>query len=146
MFSVRQPRQRQLRASNNLSWLLGCPPFEWYISPLSTGSCGRGLLRHLPRQMFAHFLCLLPTLSYAASAFPLTPRGAPAVQLDQGTFIGTTDGTTNKFLGIPFAQPPCVFPAGVGRRGYTNERRLLVLGIFASTSPSPSIHTHGPTL
>ncbi|KAI0655443.1 carotenoid ester lipase precursor [Cubamyces menziesii] len=56
--------------------------------------------------MFAHFLCLLPTLFYAASAFPLTPWGAPTVQLDQGTFIGTTDGTTNKFLGIPFAQPP----------------------------------------
>ena len=96
--------------------------------------------------MFAHFLCLLSTFICAASAFPLTPRGAPTVQLDQGTFIGTTDGTTNKFLGIPFAQPPCVFPAGVGRRGYANERRLLGLGIFASASPSPSIRTQGPTL
>ncbi|EMD39520.1 hypothetical protein CERSUDRAFT_111844 [Gelatoporia subvermispora B] len=30
----------------------------------------------------------------------------PTVDLDNGTFIGTTDGVSNKYLGIPFALPP----------------------------------------
>lgn len=30
----------------------------------------------------------------------------PVITLDSGTFIGTTDLVTDKFLGIPFAQPP----------------------------------------
>ncbi|KAH9891908.1 carotenoid ester lipase precursor [Cubamyces lactineus] len=56
--------------------------------------------------MFARPLCLLLALVGAALAIPLKTQSAPTVQLDQGTFIGTTDGTTNKFLGIPFAKPP----------------------------------------
>jgi carboxylesterase type B len=32
----------------------------------------------------------------------------PIVTLDRGTFLGTTVNSTNKFLGIPFAQPPSV--------------------------------------
>ncbi|KAI0365312.1 carotenoid ester lipase precursor [Pilatotrama ljubarskyi] len=56
--------------------------------------------------MFIRSLCLLPALAGAAFAAPFAPRAAPTVQLDQGTFIGTTDGTTNKFLGIPFAKAP----------------------------------------
>ncbi|KAI0326234.1 carotenoid ester lipase precursor [Cubamyces sp. BRFM 1775] len=56
--------------------------------------------------MFAHPLCLLSALVGAAFAIPLVPRGAPTVQLDQGTFVGTTDGISNRFLGIPFAKPP----------------------------------------
>ena len=31
---------------------------------------------------------------------------SPTVVLDRGTFQGATDGTTNKFFGIPFAKPP----------------------------------------
>ncbi|KAH8079812.1 carotenoid ester lipase precursor [Cristinia sonorae] len=31
---------------------------------------------------------------------------APSVTLDHGHFIGTTDGTSNRFLGIPYAKPP----------------------------------------
>lgn len=31
---------------------------------------------------------------------------APTITLDRGIFTGVTDGTTNKFLGIPFAKPP----------------------------------------
>ncbi|TFK27680.1 carotenoid ester lipase precursor [Coprinopsis marcescibilis] len=30
----------------------------------------------------------------------------PTVILDNGTFIGTTDGVSSRFLGIPFARPP----------------------------------------
>ncbi|KAI8986130.1 carotenoid ester lipase precursor [Trametes punicea] len=56
--------------------------------------------------MFVRSLCLLLTLVSTILAAPLAPRGAPTVQLDQGTFIGSTDGTTNRFLGIPFAKPP----------------------------------------
>ncbi|GJE92623.1 carotenoid ester lipase precursor [Phanerochaete sordida] len=40
-----------------------------------------------------------------ASASP-APRGLPSVTLDQGTFTGAPAGLANKFLGIPFAQPP----------------------------------------
>ncbi|OCH92823.1 carotenoid ester lipase precursor [Obba rivulosa] len=36
-----------------------------------------------------------------------SPRSlAPTVVLDQATFVGVTDGVTDKFLGVPFAQPP----------------------------------------
>lgn len=31
--------------------------------------------------------------------------------LDDATFVGSTDGLTNKFLGIPYAQPPYVVPS-----------------------------------
>ncbi|TBU41183.1 alpha/beta-hydrolase [Dichomitus squalens] len=30
----------------------------------------------------------------------------PIVQLDRGSFVGTSDGTVDSFLGIPFAKPP----------------------------------------
>ncbi|EMD39501.1 hypothetical protein CERSUDRAFT_111813 [Gelatoporia subvermispora B] len=39
-------------------------------------------------------------------AAPSSRSLVPTVTLDQGTFVGVTDGTTDKFLGIPFAQPP----------------------------------------
>ncbi|OSC98005.1 carotenoid ester lipase precursor [Trametes coccinea BRFM310] len=56
--------------------------------------------------MLVHTLCLLSVLVSSVRAAPLAPRAAPTVQLDQGTFIGTSDGKTNKFLGIPFAKAP----------------------------------------
>ncbi|KAI0823990.1 carotenoid ester lipase precursor [Trametes gibbosa] len=56
--------------------------------------------------MFARSLCFLSAIAGVAFAAPLEPRAAPTVQLDQGTFVGTSDGTTNKFLGIPFGKPP----------------------------------------
>ena len=34
---------------------------------------------------------------------------SPTVQLDNATFTGFNSGQVSKFLGIPFAQPPCVF-------------------------------------
>ncbi|OCH92824.1 carotenoid ester lipase precursor [Obba rivulosa] len=42
----------------------------------------------------------------AVLSVPSPRTAAPTVVLDQGTFTGVTDGTSNKFLGIPFAQPP----------------------------------------
>ena len=35
---------------------------------------------------------------------------APTIQLDRGTFVGSSTGTVDKFLGIPFALPPYVRP------------------------------------
>lgn len=42
------------------------------------------------------------------SAAAPSASGLPMVTLDQGTFTGVADGLANKFLGIPFAQPPLV--------------------------------------
>lgn len=53
-------------------------------------------------------LCLSPLLFSTTSveAIPTSKRANPTIQLDEGTFTGTTTGTIDKFLGIPFAQPP----------------------------------------
>ncbi|KII91038.1 hypothetical protein PLICRDRAFT_554187 [Plicaturopsis crispa FD-325 SS-3] len=40
------------------------------------------------------------------AATPLARASAPTITLDDGTFTGTTDGNTDKFLGIPFAEAP----------------------------------------
>jgi hypothetical protein len=47
------------------------------------------------------------------SAAPSAYANYPIVTLDSGTFIGTTANGTNRFLGIPFAQPPCVVDFGL---------------------------------
>ncbi len=62
--------------------------------------------------MLAPLLCLLPFLAGFAFAVPTDPRkrAPPTIQLDQGTFVGTSDDTTNKFLGIPFGKAPYVRP------------------------------------
>lgn len=39
-------------------------------------------------------------------AGPVQARAAPTVTLDSATMTGVTSGSTNQFLGIPFAQPP----------------------------------------
>ncbi|KAI0790999.1 carotenoid ester lipase precursor [Abortiporus biennis] len=43
---------------------------------------------------------------YIGFALAAPTANAPTVTLDQGTFQGATDGTINRFLGIPFAKPP----------------------------------------
>ncbi|KAF8262659.1 carotenoid ester lipase precursor [Lactarius quietus] len=48
-------------------------------------------------------LCAVTTTVLAAPSIRATP---PAVTLDKGTFIGTSADGVNRFLGIPFAQPP----------------------------------------
>ncbi|OCH90087.1 alpha/beta-hydrolase [Obba rivulosa] len=45
---------------------------------------------------------LILTLSSLSSSKDV----APTVRLDDGTFIGATDGVTDSFLGIPFVKPP----------------------------------------
>lgn len=51
---------------------------------------------------------LVPTALVVVAAAAPTKRASPAVTLDDGTFIGVADGQVNKWLGIPFAKPPCV--------------------------------------
>ena len=48
-------------------------------------------------------LALLTTFGRVGQA-----RAAPTVILDNATVTGVASGTTNRFLGIPYAQPPCV--------------------------------------
>lgn len=47
---------------------------------------------------------LLLYVPLAAKASASAP--GPQVQLDQGLFTGTRNGSINRFLGIPFAKPP----------------------------------------
>ncbi|KIJ65542.1 hypothetical protein HYDPIDRAFT_110642 [Hydnomerulius pinastri MD-312] len=50
---------------------------------------------------------LLSSLLAGASAIPTISRTtSPVVTLDDGTFTGVASGAVNKFLGIPYAQPP----------------------------------------
>ena len=51
---------------------------------------------------------LLPLLSVIGAAFAVLTqkRASPTIQLDQGTFVGTSDGVTNRFLGIPYGKAP----------------------------------------
>ncbi|RDX48880.1 carotenoid ester lipase precursor [Lentinus brumalis] len=52
-----------------------------------------------------HLLLLLSVVGIAFSV-PTDKRALPTVQLDQGTFVGTSDGVASKFLGIPFGKAP----------------------------------------
>ncbi|OCH90086.1 carotenoid ester lipase precursor [Obba rivulosa] len=51
---------------------------------------------------------ILPSvfLILALSSLSSSKDVAPTVRLDDGTFIGATDGVTDSFLGIPFVKPP----------------------------------------
>ncbi|THH27887.1 hypothetical protein EUX98_g6289 [Antrodiella citrinella] len=51
------------------------------------------------RSSFRLLVCLTLTCLVAADS-------TPTALLDDATFVGSTDGVTNKFLGIPYAQPP----------------------------------------
>ncbi|KAH8983925.1 carotenoid ester lipase precursor [Lactarius akahatsu] len=50
-------------------------------------------------------ICAAAATVLAATPSTYTGSG-PIVTLDRGTFVGTTAGGINKFLGIPFAKPP----------------------------------------
>lgn len=45
-------------------------------------------------------------LAIQAGIVAAAPLAAPTVKLDNATFTGASSGKVNKFLGIPFAQPP----------------------------------------
>lgn len=67
------------------------------------------MLQH-SRTLLTFFLGL--TLLHFTNATPLAQarqaekRASTTIMLDAGVFTGTTTGTIDKFLGIPFAQPP----------------------------------------
>ncbi|KAI9454047.1 carotenoid ester lipase precursor [Lactarius psammicola] len=52
------------------------------------------------------FLVIICAATATVLAAPAIRATRPIVKLDRGTFIGTTADGVNKFLGIPFAQPP----------------------------------------
>ena len=59
------------------------------------------------------FLPCLALLGVSAAGTPSTPPAKrldlfPSVQLDNGTFVGISDGTVDKYLGIPYVKPPYV--------------------------------------
>ena len=58
--------------------------------------------------MFLRPFYLVPAVIGAVVAVPTAKRAAPSIQLDGGTFVGTSDGIVDRFLGIPFAKPPYV--------------------------------------
>lgn len=51
-------------------------------------------------------LAVLWTCTTPVDAIPTSKRASTTIKLDDGTFTGTTTGKIDKFLGIPFAQPP----------------------------------------
>uniref|UniRef100_A0A8H7XSW5 Carboxylic ester hydrolase n=1 Tax=Psilocybe cubensis TaxID=181762 RepID=A0A8H7XSW5_PSICU len=55
--------------------------------------------------MLRHFLLSIVLHSVYVSAAP-TALVSPSVTLGSATFVGETSGTVQRFLGIPFAQPP----------------------------------------
>ncbi|RPD58528.1 carotenoid ester lipase [Lentinus tigrinus ALCF2SS1-7] len=52
------------------------------------------------------FVCTLILLIQAWVGLARHSLYAPQVQLDQATVVGTVEGSTEKFLGIPYARPP----------------------------------------
>ena len=55
-------------------------------------------------------LSLLSLFAGAALGLPLEveKRASPSILLDKGTFVGSSDGTTSQFLGIPYGKAPYV--------------------------------------
>ncbi|KAH9001906.1 carotenoid ester lipase precursor [Lactarius hatsudake] len=60
-------------------------------------------------------------------AFPTTRSTSPIVALGGGEFIGTTSDGVNKFLGIPFAQPPFVLVGALGP--YSGTHNATAFGL-----------------
>ncbi|KAI0699098.1 carotenoid ester lipase precursor [Cytidiella melzeri] len=79
----------------------------------------------------------------AALAVP-SPRSAPTVTLDDGTFVGASSGSTNKFLGIPFAKPPIGdlrFSLPVANDPYTGTHQATS---FGQTCPQQAFNVSTP--
>ncbi|KAH9170119.1 alpha beta-hydrolase [Lactarius sanguifluus] len=56
--------------------------------------------------LLVSFFAICVAAATVLAATPPITSSSPIVKLDRGTFVGTTANGTNKFLGIPFAQPP----------------------------------------
>ncbi|TBU42414.1 alpha/beta-hydrolase [Dichomitus squalens] len=79
--------------------------------------------------------------STASSSDLAVPPGAPIVTLDNATVFGTSDGWTNSFLGIPFAQPPFVLHSiRVNRKAYPS---FLSVGELRLSLPKPVLPYSG---
>ncbi|KAI1790735.1 carotenoid ester lipase precursor [Ganoderma leucocontextum] len=78
--------------------------------------------------MFAFgFLCFAAAYAAATLAAPTPSAVSPTVQLDNGTFIGTSDGATDAFLGMKFADAPRFnLPVSVGP--YTGVKNAIDFG------------------
>lgn len=67
--------------------------------------CPRGFTgASLPARMRALFIQLIPFIGFA-NVFG-SPLAAPVIDLDIGSFRGSSANGTDIFLGIPYAQPP----------------------------------------
>jgi hypothetical protein len=73
--------------------------YSWDVSLVDASICLMNLqFKMIPAAIVSFVL-------HAAYVFA-APLAGPSVSLGNATFVGTTFGTTEKYLGIPFAQPP----------------------------------------
>jgi len=73
--------------------------YSWNVSLVDASIC----LVNLQFKMIpAAIISFVLHVAYVLAA----PLAGPTVSLGNATFVGTTFGTTQKYLGIPFAQPP----------------------------------------
>ncbi|CAA7261545.1 unnamed protein product [Cyclocybe aegerita] len=76
---------------------------------------------------------VLFTIALHAFSALAAPLAGPSVTIDGATFQGTVSGTTEKFLGVPFAQPP------VGNLRYRLPQPITyTAGSFDATEYGPS--------
>ncbi|KAI0699094.1 carotenoid ester lipase precursor [Cytidiella melzeri] len=81
--------------------------------------------------MLSQFSLVLFCVFWPVALAAPSPRSAPTVTLDEGTFVGATSGSTNKFLGIPFAKPPTGdlrFSLPVANDPYTGTHQATSFG------------------
>lgn len=78
-----------------------------------------------------------PPESSSGYATPPAKRAdlSPTVQLDNATFIGTSDGTVDKFLGMPYVKPPYVSPPTIYVDTLANRRTWDISQHWRSTIP-----------
>lgn len=80
-------------------------------SPRAIGIKG-GLYLDIKLYPALSFLMYLQAIPGLIVFFTFVGEGVslpPTVQLDSGTFTGTLSGSTDRFLGVPYAKPPYVF-------------------------------------
>ena len=78
---------------------------------------------------------LLLVFSFRLTA--VTAAQGPIVTLDYGSFEGNLTGNSLKFLGIPFAAPPCVIPIFLATVAHTPLSRIGNLRFAPAEAPIP---------